>query len=91
MFCGLGNFTLPIARLGATVVGVEGSEGLVRRGEAAAKANGLSERVSFRVANLFDASEASVAKLAPSRHPDCDGLPITGARLPARTLSLPPA
>ena len=63
MFCGLGNFTLPIARLGATVVGVEGSEGLVRRGEAAAKANGLSERVSFRVANLFDASEASVAKL----------------------------
>lgn len=63
MFCGLGNFTLPIARLGATVVGVEGSQGLVRRGEAAAKANGLSGRVSFRVANLFEANEASVAEL----------------------------
>jgi 23S rRNA (uracil1939-C5)-methyltransferase len=63
MFCGLGNFTLPIARSGATVVGVEGSEGLVQRGRENAAANGLADRVVFGVANLFECSEASLAAL----------------------------
>ncbi len=63
MFCGLGNFTLPIARLGASVVGIEGSPALVKRGRESAVANGLGERVEFGVANLFEASEASLAKL----------------------------
>jgi 23S rRNA (uracil1939-C5)-methyltransferase len=63
MFCGLGNFTLPIARSGAFVVGVEGSPGLVLRGEASAAANGLSSRVEFSVANLFNCTEASLAAL----------------------------
>lgn len=65
MFCGLGNFTLPIASLGAQVVGVEGSEGLVQRGRESAAANGLAERVEFQVANLFDCTEESVAALGP--------------------------
>lgn len=63
MFCGLGNFTLPIARSGATVVGVEGSAGLVARGKESAAANGLAKRVEFGVANLFDCSEQSLAAL----------------------------
>ncbi|MDR1994161.1 23S rRNA (uracil(1939)-C(5))-methyltransferase RlmD [Azonexus sp.] len=63
MFCGLGNFTLPIARSGADVVGIEGSEGLVRRGREAAAANGLAGNVEFGVANLFACSEASLAAL----------------------------
>lgn len=63
MFCGLGNFTLPIARSGAQVVGVEGSPGLVQRGREAAQANGLADRVDYGVANLFDCTEASLAKL----------------------------
>ncbi len=63
MFCGLGNFTLPIARSGATVVGIEGSPGLVKRGEESARANGLSDLVSFGVANLFNCTEHSVAAL----------------------------
>lgn len=63
MFCGLGNFTLPIARSGASVVGVEGSPALVKRGRESAVANGLCERVEFGVANLFECTEASVAKL----------------------------
>lgn len=63
MFCGLGNFTLPIARFGAFVVGVEGSPGLVQRGRESAVANGLGDLVDFRVANLFECSEASLAAL----------------------------
>ena len=63
MFCGLGNFTLPIARSGASVVGIEGSPALVARGREAAIANGLGERVEFGVANLFDCSEESLARL----------------------------
>lgn len=63
MFCGLGNFTLPIARLGAKVVGIEGSAALVRRAADNAKANGLSAQTEFAVANLFEATPASLAAL----------------------------
>lgn len=63
MFCGLGNFTLPIASKGATVVGIEGSQALVDRGRESALANGLGERVEFQVANLFNCTEESVAAL----------------------------
>jgi len=51
LFCGLGNFTLPIATSGADVVGYEGNLGLVRRATENAAANGLAAR--FEVANLF--------------------------------------
>lgn len=63
MFCGLGNFTLPIAKLGATVVGIEGSAALVRRAFENAKANGVAEHTEFSVANLFDATPESLAVL----------------------------
>lgn len=63
MFCGLGNFTLPIARSGATVVGIEGSEALVQRGRENAAANGLVDLVEFGVANLFECSDSSLAAL----------------------------
>lgn len=63
MFCGLGNFSLPMARLGATVVGVEGSEALVQRGREGAVANALADRIEFRVANLFECTAESLAGL----------------------------
>lgn len=63
MFCGLGNFTLPIARSGATVVGIEGSEALVQRGRENAAANGMVDLVEFGVANLFECSDSSLAAL----------------------------
>ncbi len=62
-FCGLGNFTLPIARSGANVVGIEGSAALVQRAEANARHNGLADRTHFVVANLFEATPESIAGL----------------------------
>jgi len=64
-FCGLGNFTLPIARRGASAVGVEGNPALIRRAQEIAARNGLAGKVSFRVANLFAATAESVEALGP--------------------------
>jgi len=44
LFCGLGNFSLPIARLGANVIGVEGSASLTERAEQNAARNGLGDK-----------------------------------------------
>lgn len=58
LFCGLGNFTLPIATRCARVVGVEGSDEMVRRGTENAVANAISN-AAFYSANLcvdFDES-----------------------------------
>ena len=53
LFCGLGNFTLPLATQAAEVLGIEGSKTLVERACANALANGLQAKASFRAANLF--------------------------------------
>lgn len=63
MFCGLGNFTLPIASLGAHAVGVEGSRAQTLRAEQNARANALADRTGFRVANLFETTPESLAAL----------------------------
>ena len=62
-FCGLGNFTLPIARSGATTIGVEGSAAMVTRARENAAANGLAASTRFEIANLFAATSESVAAL----------------------------
>ena len=54
LFCGLGNFTLPLARLAREVVGIEGSPVLTRRAQENAALNALAERCNFRTANLFE-------------------------------------
>jgi 23S rRNA (uracil1939-C5)-methyltransferase len=64
-FCGLGNFTLPIARQGAQVVGVEVSRSLVRRAETNAARNGLAGRARFAIADLFEATRESIDALGP--------------------------
>ena len=51
LFCGLGNFTLPLARRTRRVVGIEGDAGLIARARANAAANDLQNAV-FHVGNL---------------------------------------
>lgn len=53
LFCGLGNFTLAMAKRSASVIGVEGSEEMVRRGYENAEANGISN-AQFFAANLAE-------------------------------------
>jgi 23S rRNA (uracil1939-C5)-methyltransferase len=53
-FCGLGNFTLALARRGALVVGIEGSRDLLSRAAAAARRHGLDRRVEIVERNLFE-------------------------------------
>jgi len=61
LFCGLGNFTLPIARRSAFVTGVEGSAELLARAAANAELNGLANRVRFLEANLFETTSEGLA------------------------------
>ncbi|MBV1920040.1 MAG: 23S rRNA (uracil(1939)-C(5))-methyltransferase RlmD [Pseudomonadales bacterium] len=51
LFCGIGNFTLPIATLVSKVVGVEGSDHMVVRAKQNASRNALSN-VAFHSADL---------------------------------------
>lgn len=60
MFCGLGNFTLPIARSGATVLGVEGSQALVDRARENAVKNGLDHLTRYAVSNLFEVTTEQI-------------------------------
>jgi 23S rRNA (uracil1939-C5)-methyltransferase len=53
-FCGLGNFTLPLARRAGQVLGIEGSETLVERARANAVRNGLQDKTAFEARNLFE-------------------------------------
>jgi 23S rRNA (uracil1939-C5)-methyltransferase len=62
-YCGIGNFTLPIARRGAHAVGVEGSKALVARAKANASRNGVETSTTFVCANLFTVTTDSVAAL----------------------------
>jgi 23S rRNA (uracil1939-C5)-methyltransferase len=53
-FCGLGNFTLPLATRARAVLGIEGSDTLVARARDNAAMNGLAGRTSFQARNLFE-------------------------------------
>ncbi len=63
MFCGLGNFTLAIARSGARVLGIEGARELVARAHSNAARNGLTASAVFLRADLFKLDIAGLARL----------------------------
>lgn len=52
LFCGLGNFTLPLARQVAQVIGVEGDQAMVERARAAAHANQI-QNTDYYACNLM--------------------------------------
>ena len=62
-FCGIGNFTLPIARSGATVLGYEGLDNLVARAVESAALNGLEHTTQFGVSDLFQMTDKSLTNL----------------------------
>ena len=62
LFCGLGNFTLPLATRAAEVVGIEGSAALTQRAIANARANGLPN-AQFASADLFTTTPETLAAL----------------------------
>jgi 23S rRNA (uracil1939-C5)-methyltransferase len=81
LFCGLGNFTLPLARTAGAVVGIEGDAGLIERARQNALANGLGN-VRFEAGNLAGPEAAArclaLAGAAPFTHVLVDP-PRTGA------------
>ncbi len=58
LFCGMGNFTLPLATQAASVVGVEGVPALVEKGQQNARLNGL-QNVTFIMKILKKMSQSS--------------------------------
>ena len=63
LFCGLGNFTLPLATQAREVVGIEGSTALTTRALENAQKNGLAHKTSFSTRNLFDVTKDDLIAL----------------------------
>ncbi len=63
LFCGLGNFTLPLATVAREVVGIEGSSILTDRALQAASQHDLQEKTSFATLNLFEVDVAWLRNL----------------------------
>ncbi len=57
LFCGIGNFSLPLARRGHRVLGLEGDTGCIERATGNAVLNGLSGSCEFSVADLYKAPD----------------------------------
>jgi 23S rRNA (uracil1939-C5)-methyltransferase len=93
LFCGLGNFTLPLARRARQVTGVEGDVALVHRAKENMEKNGISN-VSYHVANLYESLEhASWARqhydavlLDPPRSGALEIMPLIAATGASRVL-----
>ena len=66
-FCGLGNFTLPLARRAAAVLGIEGSTTLVQRAQDNARLNGLAARTAFEACNLLEIAADDIVARGPAQ------------------------
>lgn len=90
LFCGLGNFSLPIAARGGEVIGVEGHPELVARARENAAANGLVAQ--FTIANLFEPGACAALPrcdkvlLDPPREGAMEVVKALGDRAPSRVV-----
>ena len=91
LFCGLGNFSLPLALRVASVDGVEGDAALVARARANAERNGIAN-AAFHVADLAAADPPGawaraaydLVLLDPPRAGAREVLPVATASRPRR-------
>ncbi|TFW27900.1 23S rRNA (uracil(1939)-C(5))-methyltransferase RlmD [Massilia arenosa] len=63
LFCGLGNFTLPLATQAREVVGIEGSTTLTERALDNARHNGVDGHTTFYTRNLFECTTEDLIAL----------------------------
>ncbi|CAN5193012.1 23S rRNA (uracil(1939)-C(5))-methyltransferase RlmD [soil metagenome] len=88
LFCGLGNFTLPLARSAASVIGVDGDANLVDRARHNAARNGIGN-AQFLQADLFAAPDAAVREASDLMlldPPRTGAAAVVGAGLQARRI-----
>lgn len=90
LYCGAGNFSLPLARSGATVLGIDQDERAIAAARVSARALGLDDRASF-VGRVADAdalarlsSRPEVVLLDPPRGGAAEVLPAVLALRPLR-------
>jgi len=91
LFCGLGNFTLPIAKTAASVTGVEGDQGLIDRAHQNADNNNLTN-IDFYVQDLtqdladqvWAQQQYSKVLLDPARSGALEMMPVIAAMKPER-------
>lgn len=93
LFCGLGNFTLPLARRARRVLGVEGDAGLVAKARHNAVRNEIAN-AEFATENLFDPAKFGpwagqrfdLVLLDPPRAGAAQVLPLTAQWQPRRVV-----
>jgi 23S rRNA (uracil1939-C5)-methyltransferase len=61
LFCGIGNFTLALARRAKSALGIEGMASLTTRAKENAVHNQLADRANFIQSNLFEVSAKTIA------------------------------
>ncbi len=91
LFCGLGNFSLPLAQKVSEVTAVEGDAALVRRAEVNAARNGIGN-ARFHAANLaaenlpaaWAAEKYDIVLLDPPRAGAREVLPVAARSRPRR-------